>query len=161
MAVNSIQGAYHIVSEWDWIKKKRSVIKSHSCRMFYWIRELNIWVYSISPTHTRARAHTHSVAPQLCALSGCWQVAGGGISGRSSFASTALMPQTKCSIQQGFPERARGWRSDCLPDWLRSDCKTCIFVSVPPWRAAPSCHSDAPLMNTQHLMRDPEKAKGP
>lgn len=84
-------------------------------------------VLYLSYTHT----HTPSVAPQLCALSGCWQV-GGGISEWSSFASTALMPQTKCAIQQGFPEQARGW-SDCLPDWLRSDCKTCIFVSEPPF----------------------------
>lgn len=55
------------------------------------------------------------------------------------------MPQTKCAIQRGFPEQAWGWRSDCLPDWLRSGRRTSIFVSVPPrWAAA------APFLPFRH-----------
>lgn len=92
-----------------------------------WIRGLRMWVFSTSPTHT----HTHTVAPQVCALSGGWQVVNWGFSKWRDFASTALMPQTKYSIQEGFREQAWGWRSDCLPDWLRPGCRAWIFVSVP------------------------------
>lgn len=58
------------------------------------------------------------VAPQRIALSDCWQTGRRGISKRSSFASAALMPQTKCAIQQCFLHWAE--LEDCLSDWEHS-----------------------------------------
>lgn len=101
-------------------------------------------LFHLSYTHT----WTHTVAPQVCALLGCWQVVDWGISKWSSFASTALMPQTKCAIQEGFSEKAWGWKSDCLPDWLRSASRTWIFVSMPP--QSPTLASSLPLRQYAH-----------
>lgn len=129
-----------LTKEWNRIKQEAKLKGTHAG----YFAGLEYYLHESIPSllHT----HTHTVAPQLCALSACWQVVGWGISEWSGFASTALMPQTKCSIQRGFPEQARGWRSDCLPDWLRSGCRTSIFVFVPHGEPQqhPSCHSDAP-----------------
>lgn len=60
-------------------------------------------------------SHTATVAPQHRALSGSWQPGQWGISKRSSFASAALMPQTKCAIQQAFLH----WpRAGGLSEWV-------------------------------------------
>lgn len=41
----------------------------------------------------------------------------------------------KVCYSAGFPKQARGWKSDCLPDWASGGCRHCIVVCVPQWHA--------------------------
>lgn len=140
MAVNNTCSSYRILSYRNRIKPEAQLKDIHAG----FFTGLDYGLYESIPS----LLHTHTVAPQVCALSGCWQVVDWSISKWSGFASTALMPQTKWPIQEGFSEQAWGWKSDCLPDWLRSARRTWIFVSMPP--RSPTVASSLPLRQYAH-----------